>query len=197
MSDLTSDSTSSASSSSNGVVAAPFWQRVTMKQVALGTAVVALVLLGLFLLIALRNVVVMLFLGIVVATALTPIVERLRRLGLSQGPATLAAFMLLILLVGALVAALVPFIATQIIQVVGDLPERYAGLRGSIAASPSAFVQNLAAQMPADPFQNMTSGDGFALGATLSALVPSLGRLLLLGSLVLFLSYYWLYYRAL
>jgi predicted PurR-regulated permease PerM len=194
MSDLTSDSTSS---SSNGVVTAPFWQRVTLKQVALGTTIVALVLLGLFLLIALRNVVVMLFLGIVVATALTPIVDRLRRLGLSQGPATLAAFTLLILLVGALVAALVPFIATQIIQVVSDLPARYTSLRSTIAASPSALVQNFAAQMPADPFQNMTGGDGFALGATLTTLLPSLGHLLLLGSLVLFLSYYWLYYRSL
>jgi len=199
MSELTSDSTSSASSSasssSNGVVASAFWQRVTLKQVALGTTIVALVLLGLFLLIALRNVVIMLFLGIVVATALGPIVDRLRRLGLSQGLSVVAAFTLLILIVGALIAALMPFVATQIIQVVSDLPERYTSLRGTIAASPSAFLRNIAAQMPTDPFQ--PSDDGFALGTTIAATLPSLGRVLLFGALVLFLSYYWLYYRAL
>jgi predicted PurR-regulated permease PerM len=133
----------------------------------------------------------------VVATALTPIVERLRRLGLSQGLSVLTAFALLVLMVGAIIAALVPFIATQVVQVASDLPERYISLRSTIAASPSAFVRNIAAQMPTDPFQNLTSGDGSALGATIAATLPSLGRVLLFGALVLFLSYYWLYYRAL
>jgi predicted PurR-regulated permease PerM len=196
MSDLTSGPTSS-NGTAPGTAAASFWQRVTLKQVVLGTAIVALVLLGLFLLIALRNMLIMLFLGIVVATALTPIVERLRRLGLSQGLSVLTAFALLILIVGAITAALVPFIATQVAQVASDLPERYISLRNTIAASPSAFVRNIAAQMPTDPFQNLTSGDGSALGATIAATLPSLGRVLLFGALVLFLSYYWLYYRAL
>src|SRR5262249_37756334 len=45
-------------------------------------------------------------------------------------------------------------------------------------------------------FQNLTAADGVALGAT-AATLPSLGRGLLFGALVLLLSYYWLYYRAL
>lgn len=174
-----------------------WWQRVTLRQIALGTMVVALVLLGLLLVITLRNVLILLFLGVVVATALTPIVDRLRRLGLSQSIAALIAFALLLALVAAIVTALAPFIATQIVQVVGDLPERYASLRGALTTSSSTLVRNLAAQMPADPFKNASGADGFTVGATLAVALPSLGRALLFSALVLSLSYYWLCYRAL
>jgi hypothetical protein len=58
--------------STNGAATPLFWQRITNKQVAIGTVLVALVLLGLGLIVALRYVLLMLFLGIVVATALTP-----------------------------------------------------------------------------------------------------------------------------
>src|SRR3954469_4102579 len=93
MSDLISTSTST-----NGAAAPAFWQRVTNKQVAIGTVLVALVLLALVLIVALRYVFLMLFLGIVVATALAPVVDRLRKLGLAQGTATLIAFGALLLI---------------------------------------------------------------------------------------------------
>lgn len=174
-----------------------FWQRVTLRQIAFGTVVVALVLLGLLLVITLRNVLILLFLGIVVATALTPIVDRLRRLGLSQNIAAFIAFALLLAIVAAIITALTPFIATQAVQVVGDLPDRYASLRGTLTTSSSTFVRNLAAQMPTDPFKSASGAGGVAVGATLAEALPSLGRALLFSALVLFLSYYWLCYRAL
>src|SRR4051794_21519379 len=88
-----------------------FWQHVTLKQVALGTAIAALLMLGVALLIGLRYVLVLLFLSIVVATALMPLAERLRNWGFSQALAALASFSLLILLVAGILAALVPFFA--------------------------------------------------------------------------------------
>ncbi|HEY3227633.1 MAG TPA: AI-2E family transporter [Roseiflexaceae bacterium] len=51
--------------------------------------------------------------------------------------------------------------------------------------------------MPSDLFRNIGDAGGVALGAAATAVLPSLGRGLLFGALVLFLSYYWLYYRAL
>src|ERR1051325_4645550 len=87
----------------------PFWQTVTLKQVAQGTAIAALILLGILLFIALRYVLVLLFLSIVVATALAPLAERLRRWGVSQSLAALIVFALLLILLGAIVAAVAPF----------------------------------------------------------------------------------------
>jgi predicted PurR-regulated permease PerM len=162
----------------------------------MGTAAVALVLLGIALIVALRYVLLLLFLSIVVATALAPLAERLKRWGIPQSVAVLVVFGLLIALVVGIVAAVVPFFAGQVTQVIVDLPERYAAVRQTIATSRSGIIRGLAAQMPSDPFQSITSDGGIALGATLTAMLPSLGRGLLFSALVLFLSYYWLYYRA-
>jgi predicted PurR-regulated permease PerM len=175
---------------------ASFWQRATLKQIAAGTAVAALLLAAVALVVALRYVFLLLFLSIVVATALAPLVDRLRRWRLSQGLAALIVFALLLALIGAIVAAVAPFFVAQLTQVVNDLPERYSAVREAIATSRSNLVRGLGAQMPADPFQGMVSDGGVALGATFATLLPSLGRGLLFSALVLFLSYYWLCYRA-
>src|SRR5215211_9080684 len=106
MSDLISPSTSPAT---NGAATPLSWQRITNKQVAIGTMLVALVILGLGLIVALRYVFLMLFLGIVLATALAPVVDRLRKFGLAQSTATLVAFGALLLIFGGIVAALAPF----------------------------------------------------------------------------------------
>jgi predicted PurR-regulated permease PerM len=169
---------------------------VTLKQVAAGTAVAALLLAAIALLVALRYVFLLLFLSIVVATALAPLVERLRRWGLSQTLAALIAFALLLAIMAAIVAAIAPFFVAQLTQVMSDLPERYAAVRETIATSRSGLVRGLAAQMPANPFQGMTGDSGVALGAAVATALPSFGRGLLFGALVLFLSYYWFCYRA-
>jgi len=174
-----------------------FWQRITNKQVAIGTVLVALVLLSLGLIVALRYVFLMLFLGIVVATALTPVVDRLRKFGLSQSIATLIAFGALLVIIGGIVAALAPFFVTQFVQALTDLPKFYAGFRSTVSASSSQFLRGLGAQLPADPFSGLAGDNGIALGSQVTLLLPSLGSTLLFTILVFILSYYWLYYRAL
>src|SRR6266540_2852997 len=182
---------------SNGGGPSSLWERLTLKQVVLGTALVTFIVLGLLLAVALRYVFLLLFLGIVVATALAPVVERLRRLGLTQGSAALVAFGLLLLLIGGIIAALAPFFVAQLVQAVSELPQLYAGFRATVASSEVRFIRELAAQLPADPFSGLSGADGVALGAQVAALLPSVGWLVLFGALVLLLSYYWLYYRAL
>jgi predicted PurR-regulated permease PerM len=187
------------SSSQTPAAAAPlsFWHRITNKQVAIATVLVALVILCLVLLVALRYVFLMLFLGIVVATALTPVVDRLRKLGLSQSAAALIAFGCLLLILGAIVAALAPFFVAQSIQALTDLPTWYAGFRTTVSSSNSQFLRGLGAQLPADPFNGFAGEDGLALGTQVALFLPSLANTLLFGTLVMILSYYWLYYRAL
>jgi len=175
----------------------PIWQRITMKQVAFGTVLVALVATALALFVALRYVVLLLFLGIVVATALTPLVERLRKIGLSQGAANLAAFGALLLVVIGIAMALIPFFTAQAVQAISDLPAFYAGFRTTVTQSSSRFLRELGAELPADPFNSLTQDNGAALSNEASIIIPGAARAMLFGVLVLLLSYYWLYYRAL
>jgi predicted PurR-regulated permease PerM len=184
-------------SSTNGAATPVLWQRITNKQVAIGTVLVALVLLSLGLIVALRYVFLMLFLGIVVATALTPVVDRLRKFGLTQSTATLIAFGALLVVLGGIVAALTPFFVIQFVQALTDLPTFYAGFRTTVSGSNSQFLRGLGAQLPADPFSGFTGDNGIGLGSQITLLLPSLANMLLFGVLVMILSYYWLYYRAL
>jgi predicted PurR-regulated permease PerM len=180
----------------NGTAPSTFWQRITLKQIAIGTVLVAVVLLALALIVALRYVLMLLFLSIVVATALAPLAERLRKWGATQSVSVFIAFTLLIALVAGIIAAVVPFFMGQVTQVIVDLPDRYAAVRQTIESSRSGLLRGLGAQLPVDPFQSISSDGGLALGAMLAAALPSLTRGLLFSALVLFLSYYWLYYRA-
>jgi predicted PurR-regulated permease PerM len=188
-------------SSSNGISSAaaelPLWRRVTLKQVALGTAIVALVIIALVLIAALRYVFLLLFLGIVVATALAPLVDRLRKFGLSQSAANLIAFGVLLAVVIGIVVALVPFFVGQIVQAISDLPTFYAGFRTTVTQSSSRFMRELGDQLPADPFSSLAQDNGAALSDQVLLFIPGVARTLLFGILVLLLSYYWLYYRAL
>ncbi len=194
MSDLTSSSSVPAGAGAAG--GASFWQRVTLKQVAIGTAIVALVVAALVLLAALRYVFLMLFLGIVLATALAPVVERLRKWGLPQSLATLLAFSLLLLAIFGIAAALIPFFVGQVVQAISDLPGFYAGLRTTISNSQSRFLREIGGQLPSDPFSSLASESG-TLNAQVATLTPAIGRGLLFSALVVLISYYWLYYRTL
>ena len=196
MSDVTA-SNGTSSSSPGASPAASFWQRVTLKQVAIGTAIVALVVAGLALIAALRYVFLMLFLGIVLATALAPVVERLRKWGISQSIATLLGFSLLLLVIAGVAAALIPFFVGQIVQAVSDLPMFYAGLRTTVSESQSRFLREIGAQLPADPFNSLSEDSSSVLSTQLAALTPTIGRSVLFTSLVILISYYWLYYRTL
>jgi len=186
-----------SSSSANGAATPLLWQRITNKQVAIGTVLVALVVLSLGLIVALRYVFLMLFLGIVVATALTPVVDRLRKFGLTQSMATLIAFGALLLVLGGIVAALTPFFVIQFVQALTDLPTFYAGFRTTVSGSNSQFLRGLGAQLPADPFSGLAGDNGIALGSQVTLLLPSIANMMLFSVLVMILSYYWLYYRAL
>src|SRR5215216_4545804 len=161
----------------NGTSSTPaetsLWQRITLKQVAFGTALVALVITALVLIVALRYVLLLLFLGIVVATALAPFVERLRRFGLSQSAANLVAFGMLLLVVIGIAIALLPFFAAQIVQAVADFPAFYGGFRTTVTQSNSRFIRELGVQLPTDPFNSLTQDSGAVLSDQIIAIIPS------------------------
>lgn len=192
MSDPTTPNGASSASAETSL-----WECITLKQVAFGTALVALVITALLLIVALRYVLLLLFLGIVVATALAPLIERLRHFGLSQSAANVVAFGMLLLVAIGIGFALIPFFAAQIVQAIADFPAFYAGFRTTVTQSNSRFLRELGAQLPADPFNSLTQDSSAALSDQILSIIPSAVRTMLFSILVLFLSYYWLYYRAL
>jgi predicted PurR-regulated permease PerM len=187
-------------SNSHTMPASPsWWQRLTLSQVALGTAIVALTILGLGLLLSLRYVFLLLFLGITVATALMPIMERLRSLGLRRDWAALAAFSALVIVLSLVVGTIGPFIVNQISMVMERLPAGYAGFRDWMLSSTSPLILTIGAQLPVDPFLAMPAVDNNALSTVSEGLTVQLAGVgvgLLSTILILLFSYYWLIYRG-
>lgn len=175
--------------------AAPAWQRWTLPQIALGTATVALIVIAAIMLIALRYVIILLFLGIVLATALQPLFDRLRGLRANRSIAAIITFVALFAIIGGILAALVPFILTQVTSVLVNLPEQYAALRDTLVQSSSRLLRDLVFLLPIDPFAGVASDTG-SVEQMLADFVPGAVRGAAFTVLVLLLAYYWLYYRA-
>ncbi len=172
----------------------PLWQRVTPRQVALGTIVVALTILLCAFVVAIRNIFILFFLGIVVATALQPIADRLKRYQAGRGPAALVAFSVLLVIVAGLIAILAPFFIQQFSAFADELPASYTNLRETLAASNTRLVAAIGSQLPASPFGSVGGDD---ISQQILAYLPTVGWGILMTVMVLLLSYYWLYYRAL
>ena len=110
----------------------PEW---TLRQVVLATINVVAVILAFWLLYRFWNVLFLLFSGIVVATAIRPLVEWLNRRGLSR---TLGVVLVYLLLAGLLVGIgllVAPIIANQVTQISSQVPTYYLNLRNSMIAS--------------------------------------------------------------
>lgn len=176
-------------------VTTPAWQRWTLPQIALGTAIIALIVLAAILLITLRYVVILLFLGIVLATALNPLFERLRTWGAGRTLASVVTFAILFAVVGGILAALVPFILAQVSTVLADLPGQYTALRTTLTQAPSRLLRDLALFLPLDPFANGVNPDT-SIEQMIVEFLPGFVRGLAFSVLVLLLAFYWLYYRA-
>src|SRR5579859_177125 len=161
------------------------WRSIPLRQFALGTSVVTLVVLAIVMLILLRDVLILLLLGIFTATALMPVADYLRQRRMGRSSAAGIAFLLLLLLLGALLGTILPFFLSQTEHLATDLPRRYASLRSMIAAMPSGLLRALAGQLPADPFARLISNQGIALGTAAAALLPGIMRDIALGILVL------------
>ncbi len=128
--------------------------RRLLQSTALATLVVLLVLLGFALLLSLRNVLASVFLGLLLATALRPLMSRLQE---GHVPRFVAASVAMLLLVGSIVGLIVlilPLATSQIGSISAALPQLYAGAREWMIDSPPAAL-------PAD---RLPPGSGAFLG---------------------------------
>jgi predicted PurR-regulated permease PerM len=115
--------------------------------VAIGTAAMA-VLVYLVL-----DIVLLLFLGVVVAAALQPWHVRLCRWGVPKGLAVLLIY--LVLLIALVLMALVvgPVLVEQIGMLAAELPGSYVSIRSQLQTSPTAPLQVIGQRLP--PFEHL------------------------------------------
>jgi predicted PurR-regulated permease PerM len=131
------------------VDAAPSETAWPPRRVALATLVVVAVTSALVLLYLFSNVLFLLFIGIVLAIALRPLVALLERGGLSRATASVAVYIVLggLLLAGAWFA--LPAVYSQTAALVESLPHTYRQLRDYLRQVPSEVVSRFAESLPA------------------------------------------------
>lgn len=176
-----------------------FWSTTfSTHNVIKGTLLVAVAVFLLYLLVSLRDVILLFFLGIVIATALSPLVNALRRIGIRRDITLLFSYGVMIAAAIGIIAAILPFFISQSSAVMEEIPVIYTDFRQSLTESTSGITRFVGNRLPRDPFalqSPTTTTDPVQAEEQAVSLVMSIVNWLIATSLVLMLSYYWLYYR--
>lgn len=160
---------------------------------ALATVVVLLVLLGFALLLSMRNVLTSVFLGLLLATALRPVMSRLRE---GRLPSFVAASAAILLLLGLIVGALfliVPLIASQAEALSEALPALYENARQWLVNSNLRIIRLIGYRLETTPPLSSASPEG--LNGQTMATLSTVGYLLFVTIATFVFAYYWLLYR--
>jgi predicted PurR-regulated permease PerM len=164
---------------------------VELRTVAAVALVVISVILLFALLILLRNVVISIFLGLLFAIALQPVVEQLRRLKLNR---FVAATIAITLLVGSIIGGLIvitPFLFAQAQTLERELPQLVGSLRSQLAASRFSLARQLSTQIPSAFTMSQQLSLSTLLAQSLNWL-PTIGNGLIGIATTLLFTYTWL-----
>lgn len=145
-----------------------------------------------FLLYYLIDIVILLFLGIVVAAALQPWHVRLCQLGVPRGPSVILIYLLF---AGALVVmgfVVVPVLIEEMSKFASGFPEQYATIRTTLQASPTSLLRLVGNRLP--PLAALPQNFGGSAAALFAgALGFTTGTVTFLVSFVtvLVVGFYW------
>ena len=159
------------------------------RQVVAGTLVAAAVVGALALVLEFYGALVSLFVGVLLASAVQPLVARLEK----RMPRATAALLVHVAMVGLAIGftiVLLPLIVDQVRELWSSLPDLYASLHQNLVGSPSASLRRIAAALPT----KLDPGAGGASLDSLSFALEGLGRLssaLLVAAGIIALSYGW------
>ncbi len=165
-----------------------------LRETALATLVVLLVLLAFALILGLRNVLVSVFLGLLLATALRPVMGRLREGRLPRFLAASGSILLLIALVVGFLVLVVPVVAGQADTIARAAPALYAGVRGWLLESRFRLFRQLGYRLEPE----LTLGGAPGADPPWSQMLPTLSMAGYLSFVVIctvVFAYYWLLYR--
>jgi len=171
----------------------------TVWQVVLGTLTVAMVTGIVWMLVRWHDVVFLLFVAIVISTAIKPAVDYMQGLGIPRPAGIITVYLVgVILLVSAIVLG-APLMGDQLARIANTIPEAYQNLRISMLQTPNLFIWRLGLALPSElPMAagaaEATNGNGngtvLGLRDTIGVLTPVLRGLS--GILLTFvLAFYW------
>jgi predicted PurR-regulated permease PerM len=171
--------------------------RYSNRQVVVATLSIVTVGCLFLLLYRFSQIVFILFIAIVLGTAIRPIVDWLNRRGLPRRVGVVFVYFLLGCLAVALIILLIPLFAQQIEAITNNLPGYYDNFRSGLLQSPSHILQQIAIQMPLQitlpaPAQGTGIGETIGRVAQPMTFVNNLSRGLLIIIAVFMLSYYWI-----
>ena len=167
----------------------------TTSQVVLATIFVVCVFLTFWLLYRLRDVLFLLFVAVVVGTAIRPAVDWLHRRGIPRATGIILIYILIAGLLVGFLAMIVPLLADQTTEISRTVPEYYTNFRSALINSNNRLLQNIGWRIPSqvgllverDPNTEEVLDQ---VGPTL--LYANLILKGVLGTLVVFLlAYYW------
>jgi predicted PurR-regulated permease PerM len=164
-------------------------------EVARAALVVIGVAGGAYLVWQVQEVIFLLILAILLATAIEPLVKQLRRGPFTRGSGVLAVYTLIIVMIGLPAYVFVPSVVSQAASFMTSLPDRLEQLRPFVASVRPALIATLvggmldnavnAVQAPQQPAQDQIVQAGTTAAHTLFSFVT-----------VFVLAFYWLVERA-
>ena len=168
----------------------------TTSQVVLATVFVVCVFLIFWLLYRLSFLILLLFVAIVIGTALRPTVEWLRRRGVSRIAGIIIIYILLAGFAIGFLALIFPLIADQATQISQNVPEYYGEIRRALLNSNNRLLQNIALRIPAQLslllVTDSTTEEKVLNQVTQTVLYADLAVKGILSVLAVFLlAYYW------
>jgi predicted PurR-regulated permease PerM len=125
----------------------PVGLRFDLLNIAATTAVVFLVVQAFSFVDLIRRVLLLLVLAILLATAIQPLVARLRRSGVGRGPSVLSIYLVAVAAVVAFVVAASSAIAEQAAALIADLPKLSERIRDLTTGLPAGPIRETAARM--------------------------------------------------
>jgi len=176
----------------NSSVSVPDW---STRQVVTATLFVVAVSLGFWLLYRFRLVLFILFIAIVLGTALRPAVQWLNRRGVPRPAGVMLMYLLILLVLVVFILLVIPLITREAAQIAANVPDYYQGLRSAMIGSSSRLIRILGFQLPPQLFfflQQEQSGGETLDRVTQSFLVAGLiARSLFVALAVFLLGFYW------
>ena len=181
---------------SNG---APAQSNLTVGRVMLFTAAALFVIFLANLLLKVTDLLFLLLIGILLATAIDPLARRLRVMGFNRPASILSVYLLIVALFGGLVAFIIPPIVAQGTDFATNLPRVADHLEQRYASSDAAWIRN-AARDGATKLRQLSDNPPDVTGVLRDQavkVVSSVFGALLSIVTVLLISFYWLSERAL
>lgn len=171
----------------------PVWSN---RQVALATLFVVAVGVGFWLIYRFRLVVFILFVAIVLGTAIRPAVNWLNRRGVPRSVGVIVMYLAILSAIAGFIVLIFPLIASQVTQIALNVPDYYQDMRSAMIGSSSRLLRILGFQLPNRLFsfaqqQGQTDGETIDRVSQTLQITGSVARGLFITIAVFLLGFYW------